>query len=144
MKILILSHDEVLDLPSIKECIPVMRQALLALAAGNVHQPLRTIVRPPDAKGLMGLMPSYMSGDSIAFGLKAICISVEVLYVVRVSEEIDTGILAEHGPSQARVFDLKRAPQCHHILSAIIQRQLRQNCGLYSTLIRMVARSASS
>jgi len=74
MKILVLSHDEVLELLPIKECIPVMREALIALAAGKVHQPLRTIIRPPDAKGLMGLMPSYMSGDSAAFGLKAICI----------------------------------------------------------------------
>ena len=74
MKILVLSHEEVLDLLSMKECIAVMREALNALAAGRVHQPLRTIIRPPDAKGVMGLMPSYMSGDvsgdSAAFGLK--------------------------------------------------------------------------
>jgi len=74
MKILILSHDEVLELLPIKECIPVMREALIALAAGKVHQPLRTIVRPPDAKGIIGLMPTYMSGDSAAFGLKAVCV----------------------------------------------------------------------
>jgi ornithine cyclodeaminase/alanine dehydrogenase-like protein (mu-crystallin family) len=74
MKILILSHDEVLDLLPIKECIPLMREALIALAAGKVHQPLRTIIRPPDAKGVMGLMPSYVSGDAAAFGLKAICV----------------------------------------------------------------------
>jgi ornithine cyclodeaminase/alanine dehydrogenase-like protein (mu-crystallin family) len=78
MKILILSHDEVLELLPIKECIPLMREALIALAAGKVHQPLRTIIRPPDAKGVMGLMPSYFSGampgDSAAFGLKAVCV----------------------------------------------------------------------
>lgn len=74
MKILILSHDEVLKLLPIKECMPVMREALIALAAGKVHQPLRTIIRPPDAKGVMGLMPSYISGNSAAFGLKAICV----------------------------------------------------------------------
>jgi ornithine cyclodeaminase len=74
MKILILSHDEVAELLPMKDCIAVMREALIALAAGQVHQPLRTIIRPPDAAGLMGLMPSYISGDSAAFGLKAICI----------------------------------------------------------------------
>lgn len=74
MKILILSHDEVLKLLPIKECIPVMREALIALAAGKVHQPLRTIIRPLDANGAMGLMPSYVSGDAAAFGLKAICV----------------------------------------------------------------------
>ncbi len=74
MKILVLSHEEVLELLQIKECISVMREALIALAAGKVHQPLRTIIRPPAAAGLMGLMPSYISGDDAAFGLKAICI----------------------------------------------------------------------
>jgi ornithine cyclodeaminase len=74
MKILVLSHDEVVKLLPMKECIAVMRDALIALAAGKVHQPLRTIIRPPDAAGLMGLMPSYISGDRAAFGLKAICI----------------------------------------------------------------------
>ena len=74
MKILVLSHAEVLELLPMKECIAVMREALNALAAGKTHQPLRTIIRPPDAKGVMGLMPSYVSGDSAAFGLKAICV----------------------------------------------------------------------
>ncbi|MEP6636710.1 MAG: ornithine cyclodeaminase family protein [Acidobacteriota bacterium] len=77
MKILVLSHEEVLALLPIKECIPLMRGALLALAVGEVHQPLRTIIRPPAAKGVMGLMPSYMSkavSGSAAFGLKAICV----------------------------------------------------------------------
>ena len=74
MKILVLSHAEVSELLPIKECIPLMREALIALAAGKAHQPLRTIIRPPEAKGVMGLMPSYMSGDNAAFGLKAICV----------------------------------------------------------------------
>jgi ornithine cyclodeaminase len=77
MTTLVLSHTEVLELLPIKECIARMRVALVALAAGEAHQPLRTIIRPPDAKGLMGLMPAYMSGTSAqqaAFGLKAICI----------------------------------------------------------------------
>ena len=74
MKTLVLSHEEVLELLPMKECIPVMREALVALAAGSVHQPLRTIIRPPQAKGVMGLMPAYSSGDRAAFGLKAICV----------------------------------------------------------------------
>jgi ornithine cyclodeaminase/alanine dehydrogenase-like protein (mu-crystallin family) len=79
MKLLVLSHTEVLELLPIKDCIAVMREALIALAAGKVHQPLRTIIRPPDAKGVMGLMPSYKSGESAAFGLKAICVFPENL-----------------------------------------------------------------
>jgi ornithine cyclodeaminase/alanine dehydrogenase-like protein (mu-crystallin family) len=74
MKILVLSHAEVSELLPIKECIPLMREALIGLAAGKAHQPLRSIIRPPEAKGVMGLMPSYMTGDRAAFGLKAICV----------------------------------------------------------------------
>ncbi len=74
MKTLVLSHAEVVELLPMKECIVVMREALLALAAGKVHQPLRTIIRPPDAGSVMGLMPSYIAGDRAAYGLKAICV----------------------------------------------------------------------
>ncbi|HEY0430628.1 MAG TPA: hypothetical protein VGC61_02385, partial [Pyrinomonadaceae bacterium] len=86
MKTLVLSHAEVLKLLPMKECIALMREALIALAAGEAHQPLRTIIRPPGAKGVMGLMPSYSSGGlsgdggssgsdrQAAFGLKAICV----------------------------------------------------------------------
>ena len=74
MKILILSHDEIVKLLPMNECIAVMREALIALAAGEVHQPLRTIIWPPGAAGAMGLMPSYASGKRAAFGLKAICV----------------------------------------------------------------------
>jgi ornithine cyclodeaminase/alanine dehydrogenase-like protein (mu-crystallin family) len=49
-------------------------EALAALAKGQVHQPLRMVVRPPDAAGLMGLMPAYLSGERAAYGLKAVCI----------------------------------------------------------------------
>jgi ornithine cyclodeaminase/alanine dehydrogenase-like protein (mu-crystallin family) len=74
MKILILNHDEVVELLPMKECIALMREALIKLASGEVHQPLRTIVRPPDASGVMGLMPSYVGGDEAAYGLKTVCI----------------------------------------------------------------------
>jgi ornithine cyclodeaminase/alanine dehydrogenase-like protein (mu-crystallin family) len=74
MKTLVLSHEEVVELLPIQECIVAMRDALISLAAGEAYQPLRTIIRPPDAAGVMGLMPSYLSGDRAAFGLKAICV----------------------------------------------------------------------
>jgi ornithine cyclodeaminase/alanine dehydrogenase-like protein (mu-crystallin family) len=73
MKTLVLSNDEVLDLLSMKDCIALMREALLALAKGEVHQPLRTVIKPAGAKGVMGLMPAYMSTPA-SYGLKAICV----------------------------------------------------------------------
>ena len=77
MKLLILNHEQVPELLPIKECIPVMREALVALASGKVHLPLRSIIRPPEAKGLLGLMPSYVSGHRAAYGLKAVCVFPE-------------------------------------------------------------------
>lgn len=74
MKILILNYDEVKQLLPMKECIVLMREALVKLASGAVYQPLRMIVRPPDAAGVMGLMPSYIAGDDAAYGLKTVCV----------------------------------------------------------------------
>jgi ornithine cyclodeaminase len=74
MKIVVLNHKEVVELLPMADCITVMAEALAALARGQVHQPLRMVVRPPDATGLMGLMPAYMSGKRAAYGLKAICV----------------------------------------------------------------------
>jgi ornithine cyclodeaminase len=73
MKIVVLSHTEVAELLPIGECIPAMEEALAALARGEVHQPLRMIVRPPGAAGDMALMPSYRAGERPAYGLKAVC-----------------------------------------------------------------------
>ena len=74
MNVLLLSHDEVAALLPMGECIPLMHDALVSLAEGLTHQPLRSIVQPPGAAGIMGLMPSYTSGTHAAFGLKAICV----------------------------------------------------------------------
>ena len=74
MRILILSGSEVRDLLGYPECAEVLRAALAARARGEVHQPLRTIIQPDDAAGLMALMPVYWPGADPAYGLKAICI----------------------------------------------------------------------
>jgi ornithine cyclodeaminase/alanine dehydrogenase-like protein (mu-crystallin family) len=74
MNVLLLSHDEVVALLPMDECITLMHETLVSLASGLMHQPLRTIVRPQGAAGIMGLMPSYASGPQQAFGLKAICV----------------------------------------------------------------------
>ena len=74
MKILVLDNRQINELLPMTECIELMADALSALARGEVYQPLRTIVRPPEARGLLGLMPAYRSGEHGAFGLKAICV----------------------------------------------------------------------
>ncbi len=74
MKILILDSRQVRELLPMPECIELMADSLAALARGEVFQPLRTIARPPEARGLLGLMPASRSGEHGAFGLKAICV----------------------------------------------------------------------
>ncbi|HEU4836008.1 MAG TPA: ornithine cyclodeaminase family protein, partial [Pyrinomonadaceae bacterium] len=74
MKILVLDNRQIRELLPMTECIELMADALSALARGEVYQPLRTIVRPPEARGLLGLMPAYRTGEQGAFGLKAICV----------------------------------------------------------------------
>jgi ornithine cyclodeaminase/alanine dehydrogenase-like protein (mu-crystallin family) len=74
MKVLVLTAREVETLLPMKECVEVMSRALGALARGEAYQPLRMIVRPPGAAGLMALMPAYEAAgpSGPAFGLKAI------------------------------------------------------------------------
>ena len=76
MKLLVLGAGDVHRLLAYDECADAMRDALAALARGQVHQPLRTIIRPPGAAGMMGLMPAYLAAPApqAAYGLKAICI----------------------------------------------------------------------
>ncbi|MGA9773498.1 MAG: ornithine cyclodeaminase family protein [Blastocatellia bacterium] len=77
MKILILNYSEVEHLLPVRECIPVMSDALVSLARAEVFQPLRMVVRPPDAIGAMGLMPSHRAGGQPAYGVKIVCIFPE-------------------------------------------------------------------
>src|SRR5690349_10848924 len=74
MKILILDSEQIRELLPMRDCIELMADALAALARGEVFQPLRTIIRPPEARGLLGLMPAYRTGEHGAFGMKAICV----------------------------------------------------------------------
>lgn len=74
MRLLVLNASDVERLLPMRECIEVMAEALAALARGQVHQPVRTMLHPPGAAGLLGLMPSYLSGERPAYGLKAVCV----------------------------------------------------------------------
>src|SRR2546430_839631 len=85
MQLLLLSEADVRELLSYRDCVEAMRFALTALAAGQAHQPLRSIVRAAAAPGLMGLMPAYLAAGEAgageagsrpaAYGLKAIYIT---------------------------------------------------------------------
>ncbi|MEO6258897.1 MAG: ornithine cyclodeaminase family protein [Thermoanaerobaculia bacterium] len=74
MKLLVLNHQEVEEMLTMSECIAVMEEALSALARGEMHQPLRSMMRPDGAAGILGLMPAYRRGSAPLFGLKEICV----------------------------------------------------------------------
>jgi ornithine cyclodeaminase/alanine dehydrogenase-like protein (mu-crystallin family) len=74
MHVLVLSHADVLQALPPDDCAEVMAEVLTARARGETFMPLRSVMFPPDAAGLMGLMPAWRGGDHDAFALKAICV----------------------------------------------------------------------
>ena len=74
MTVRILDEHDVRRLLPMDECIDVMADALAALARGEVHNPLRFVVRPPGEASLMGLMPAHRGGESPVYALKAVAI----------------------------------------------------------------------
>jgi ornithine cyclodeaminase/alanine dehydrogenase-like protein (mu-crystallin family) len=75
MSVRIIDEHDVRRLLPMGECIVVMAEALASLARGEVHNPLRFVVRPPDAPSLMGLMPAYRAGETPLWGLKTVVIA---------------------------------------------------------------------
>ena len=74
MGVLILSQSEVEELLDLEGCIAAMEQALASLARGEVHLPLRPVVRPPGESSFMGLMPVHRGGERPLYALKTICV----------------------------------------------------------------------
>jgi ornithine cyclodeaminase/alanine dehydrogenase-like protein (mu-crystallin family) len=72
--VLVLGEADVTRLLPMEECIEAMSEALAALQRGELEQPLRFVVRPAEAAGLMGLMPAYRSRPERSYGLKAVCV----------------------------------------------------------------------
>lgn len=73
-QLLVLSEQDVLEMLTMRECIGVMEGALAALARGEAHQPLRSLMRPENASGFLGLMPGFRRGNTSYFGLKEVCV----------------------------------------------------------------------
>ena len=72
-RVLVLTASEIKRLLPLGKCIELMSEAFKDLCRGEFLQPLRTILRPPNARGVMAMMPTYHSGANPAYGLKAIC-----------------------------------------------------------------------
>jgi ornithine cyclodeaminase/alanine dehydrogenase-like protein (mu-crystallin family) len=74
MSVLVLNQQEVERLLDMEGCIEAMAEALASLARGEVHVPLRFVVKPENEPSLIGLMPAHRSGDSPLYSLKTVCV----------------------------------------------------------------------
>jgi ornithine cyclodeaminase len=77
MDVLVLSAADVERLLPMRDCIEVMRKALISLAKGQAVVPLRLVMRMPDASGFLGVMPGFIGGDGkaeSALGMKAVLV----------------------------------------------------------------------
>jgi ornithine cyclodeaminase/alanine dehydrogenase-like protein (mu-crystallin family) len=77
MSTLILSQEEVEQLLDMPGCMAAMEQALVALAGGEFHLPLRPVVRPPGGSTFLGLMPTYRAGPRPLYALKTVAVCPE-------------------------------------------------------------------
>jgi len=71
---LVLNQEEVERLLDMEGCIAAMEDVLAALARGEVHVPLRFVMRPGDEPSLLGLMPAHRAGDTPLYSLKTVAV----------------------------------------------------------------------
>jgi len=77
MRVLTLSHRDVLAALQPEECAAAMATVLAEHARGGTYLPVRSVMAPPGAAGFLGLMPGWRAADhdgGAAFALKAVCI----------------------------------------------------------------------
>jgi len=74
MSLLILSARDVRELLPMAACIAVVDAALRRLAAGDAVQPLRTLMRLPAGRGLLGMMPAQVGGAGGDHAIKVVSV----------------------------------------------------------------------
>jgi ornithine cyclodeaminase len=77
MRVLILSHGDVLAALPPATCADAMAAVLAGHAGGETFMPLRSVMTPPGASGFMGLMPGWRGPGhrrADSFALKVVCI----------------------------------------------------------------------
>ena len=74
MTLLVLNQQEVEELLDMEGCIEAMAEALASLARGDVHVPMRIVVRPAGEDTFLGLMPAHRGGGAPLYSLKTVCV----------------------------------------------------------------------
>jgi ornithine cyclodeaminase/alanine dehydrogenase-like protein (mu-crystallin family) len=73
-EVLMLGEADVEDLLDPAGCLEAVERALVALARGEIHLPLRLMVRPPGEESLLALMPGHRGGEERLYGLKTVVV----------------------------------------------------------------------
>jgi ornithine cyclodeaminase/alanine dehydrogenase-like protein (mu-crystallin family) len=74
MRVLVLSHEDVVRALPPAECAEAMAAVLSEHARGEAYMPLRFLMAPPGAAGVMGFMPAWRGGANSVFSLKTVCV----------------------------------------------------------------------
>ena len=74
MPLLVLSADDLRELLPMRACIDAIDAALRRLADGQAVQPLRTIMRLPGERGLLGMMPAQLGGAGGDHAIKVVSV----------------------------------------------------------------------
>ena len=105
---IVLSEKDVRQVLDMESCIEAMTEVLTSLARGELHQPLRSMIRPPGSSSLLGLMPSYRGGASPSYALKEI-----VVVPTNPARGLDThmgGVLLHDGDTGELLAVMNAAP----------------------------------
>jgi ornithine cyclodeaminase len=70
LKTLVLGADDVSEMLTMAECIDVMESTFRSMSKGLASFPPRNLLALPDKKGVLGMMPGYLTSQGI-IGLKA-------------------------------------------------------------------------
>ena len=73
MEPLFVNKEKIASLLPMEECIAVMEKMFRSLAAGDCLQPLRNIMRLPEGRGVLGMMPGHAAKLGV-MGIKVISV----------------------------------------------------------------------
>jgi ornithine cyclodeaminase len=76
MEVLVVNKEEVDEILTMDKCVRIMSDTFEAHAGGKSLQPLRSAMKLPSRKGLLGMMPGY-TGNHHVMGIKAISVFPE-------------------------------------------------------------------
>lgn len=76
MKVLVLNKQDIENTLSMERCIEIMAETFEVIERGEVVQPLRSVMRLPNNRGLLGMMPASLTHKDV-MGIKVISVFPE-------------------------------------------------------------------